>query len=154
RSLVAQLRPSAVSGIGLREALSKLESATHRQTGVKFETAIADAVDDIEGELAEDIYQVFAEAVHNAVKHSSADLIALGIRCEEGGMIDMHITDNGGPSTVPEVDGNSLLGGNGLSFMRQRVERWGGEFEASIGGDSGGTTIRAQVPRRLQLDDK
>ena len=147
RSLVAQLRPSAVAGIGLREALSKLESATHRQTGVNFETAIADAVGDIDGELAEDIYHIFAEAIHNCVKHSSADLITLGIRCDDEGMIDMHVTDNGGPSTFTHRDDYPLPGGNGLSFMRQRAERWGGEFGVASGGD--GTTIRARFPHRL-----
>jgi signal transduction histidine kinase len=148
RGLVAQLRPSAVSGIGLREALSKLESATHRQTGVKFETAITEVADDIVGELAEDVYYVFAEAVHNSVKHSSADLITFGIKRDEDGMIDVHINDNGDQTTTPTSDDRRLIDGNGLTFMRQRVERWNGEFEISCGGDLGGTTISARIPHR------
>ncbi|NJC55647.1 GAF domain-containing sensor histidine kinase [Brevibacterium marinum] len=154
RGLIAQLRPSAVSGVGLREAVSKLESATHRQTGVKFETDIAEAVDDIGGEIAEDVYFVFAEAVHNAVKHSSADLISIGIQRDEEGMIDLHINDNGDLTTNLLRDDHGLIAGNGLTFMRQRVERWDGQFEVSIGGSSGGTTIRARIPHReWELDN-
>ena len=148
RNLVAQLRPSAVTGIGLREALSKLEAATHRQTGVTFVSEIAEVADDITGDLAEDVYYVFAEAVHNAVKHSSADRITLGIDRDAAGAVVVRILDNGGATTLSPVDDRRLMAGNGLSFMRQRVERWGGEFDVTCGADTGGTAIRARIPHR------
>ncbi|WP_258933698.1 hypothetical protein [Nesterenkonia pannonica] len=83
RGLVAQLRPSATSGTGLRHALRELEAATHRQTGVRFRTSIGGIADDVEGDFAEDLYHVIAEAVHNAVKHSSADLITVTLELDE-----------------------------------------------------------------------
>lgn len=142
RGLVAQLRPSAISGVGLREALSKLKASTHRQTGIGFELHIGTVAEEIEGELAEDLYHVIAEAVHNAVKHSTADLVAVTLSRHEGeGLVHLSVADNGAAA-----DHQPSQEGNGLSFMRQRVERWGGWFSPEIGGGSPGTVVRAAVP--------
>lgn len=151
RGLVAQLRPSAISGVGLREALSKLEAATHRQTGVAFDMSVGPVVDEIEGDFAEDIYYVVAEAVHNAVKHSSADLVTVTLDLDPKGMLQVYIRDNGGePAGRVRPEPSE---GNGLSFMRQRVERWRGHLMVDLDYGGAGTVVHAQIPhRRLRLD--
>lgn len=144
RGLVTQLRPSAISGAGLREALSKLEAATHRQTGVAFDMTVGPVVDELEGDFAEDIYYVVAEAVHNAVKHSSADLVTMTLDLDHEGMLQVHILDNGA-----EPEGRALpepQEGNGLSFMRQRVERWRGQLMVDLDYGGAGTVVHAQIP--------
>lgn len=155
RGLVAQLRPSAISGVGLREALHKLEDATHRQTGVGFDMSIGPVADEIDGDFAEDIYHVVAEAVHNAVKHSSADLITVAMDLDNEGMIQLYIRDNGGEPERGEVQSEpEIREGHGLSFMRQRVERWRGELTVDLDYGGAGTVVRAEIPHRtLRLDD-
>lgn len=145
RGLVAQLRPSAIEGVGLRGGLSKLAATTHRQTGVKFELHLDPGLDDIDGELAEDLYHVAAEAVHNAVKHSTADLVDL--RCDvEGGRIVLTVRDNGGPHEHDFTAAAAAQDGHGLGFMRQRIIRWQGSFKVGRGFGNVGTVVRADVP--------
>lgn len=150
RGLVAQLRPSAITGVGLREALTKLEATTHRQTGVDFDVSIGEVADEIEGDLAEDLYHVIAEAVHNAVKHSSADVIALSLDLDEDGMLQLCVHDNGGDPVPAHLSGEvGPWGGNGLSFMRQRVERWCGELTVGLDIVGSGVVVRAEIPHRM-----
>ncbi|MDR5710589.1 GAF domain-containing sensor histidine kinase [Nesterenkonia flava] len=147
RGLVAQLRPSAISGVGLREALRKLEATTHRQTGVVFDMTVGPVAEELAGELAEDIYHVIAESVHNAVKHSSADLLTISL--DQAGLdaIQISVRDNGRePDSVPKGRENPWIEGNGLSFMRQRVERWGGQLDVTLDIGGVGTLVRAEFP--------
>lgn len=147
RGLVAQLRPSAVSGVGLPEALAKLEESTHRQTGVNFDMNIAPIADELSGDLAEDIYHVIAEAVHNAVKHSSTDLIAINLELPESESIRASVRDNG---RDPAADSKSVDKGwgegHGLTIMRERVERWKGELRVTQDLGGVGTLVCADIP--------
>lgn len=146
RGLVAQLRPSAIEGVGLRGALSRLAAATHRQTGVRFDLHLDAALGRLDDELGEDLYYVAAEAVHNAVKHSPADLISISCSVEDGRIL-LVVRDNGGASSV---EGSALSAAkqdeHGLSFMRQRIERWHGRFTVSLKFGGAGTVVRADVP--------
>src|SRR5699024_4961039 len=72
RMLVAQLKPTVIDEGEFRRALETFRSDTHRQTGLEISTRVDPAVDMLGRGLAEDHYHVIAEAVHNAVKRSSA----------------------------------------------------------------------------------
>ena len=146
RGLVTQLRPSAIEGVGLGGALSRLAAGTHRQTGVKFELDLEPDLASVDQELGEDLYYVAAEAVHNAVKHSPADLISIACSVE-GGRILLEVRDNGG-GAGPKEDALPETGqdGHGLFFMRQRIERWHGNFSVKLKFGGVGTIIRADVP--------
>jgi signal transduction histidine kinase len=152
RMLVAQLKPTVIDEGELRRALETLQATTYRQTGLEILTAVDPRVDSLDHELAEDLYHVVAEAVHNAVKHSSANEIEIRIA------IDKHLTlvvqDNGKTAgqELPRQESASLddvpKPGNGLSFMRERVERWQGEFSVDF-TDASGTVVRALMPAIL-----
>ncbi|WP_346763380.1 GAF domain-containing sensor histidine kinase [Arthrobacter sp. CAU 1506] len=146
RGLVTQLRPTVIGSSGLRGALTRLTATTHRQTGVKFELNAEAVVDEIGGELAEDLYYVAAEAVHNAVKHSPADLIVITLDVSNG-QIRLTVRDNGGKPEPPGAAREALEHeGHGLAFMRQRVERWNGAFDVDLNFGGAGTVVRAEVP--------
>lgn len=147
RGLVAQLRPSAVGAVGLREALANLEATTHRQTGVTFHSDIGEVADEVFEDFAEDLYQVVAEAVHNAVKHSSAERITVSIDLDDLGRIQLHVRDDGG-GLINSAKGSpaQLREGDGLSFMRQRVERWGGQLTVDFEFGGVGTLVHAELP--------
>jgi signal transduction histidine kinase len=154
RGLVAQLRPSAVSGVGLRESLSNLESTTHRQTGVHIDMALGHVADELGGELAEDLYYVVAEAVHNAVKHSSAERITVSLELDDQGTIQLSVRDDGGGlERTGRPEGVELQQGNGLSFMRQRIESWEGVLTVDFDFGGVGTLVRAEIPYRSARTD-
>jgi len=145
RGLVAQLRPSVIGSSGLRGALARLTATTHRQTGVKFELNAEAEVDEIGGELGEDLYHVAAEAVHNAVKHSPADLIVVSLGVSDG-RVRLSVRDNGGKPERGAVREVLEHEGHGLAFMRQRIERWNGAFGVDLNFGGAGTVVRAEVP--------
>lgn len=148
RGLVTQLRPSAVTGVGLREAVEKLVASTHRQTGVNFTVDLEEISEGLDHDLAEEIYHVIAEAVHNAVKHSSSDTVSIGLGCEGVDTLALRIRDSGGETAdAADSDGWWSGEGNGLTFMRQRVERWHGRLTVQV--EQGvGTLVRAEIPLR------
>src|SRR5699024_3784847 len=137
RMLVAQLKPTVIDEGEFRRALETFQSTTHRQTGLEISTRVDPRVDMLERELAEDLYHVIAEAVHNAVKHSSASEIDIDIVIDDQLMLT--VQDNGN-SAHHQLSSHHLVTvehlpkpGNGLSFMRERVERWQGEFSVDFG---------------------
>lgn len=153
RGLVTQLRPSPVTGVGLNEAVEKLVSSTHRQTGVNFKVQLEEVAENLDNELAEDIYHVIAESVHNAVKHSSSDTVFIGLACGGKDMLDLQIRDSGGEHIASSDPDEWWLGeGNGLTFMRQRIERWNGRLTVEV--ERGlETLVRAEIPRRSSVEE-
>ncbi|MCZ9343817.1 histidine kinase, partial [Streptomyces sp. TRM76130] len=73
QALVHELRPSVTAGRGgLEEAVRALADRTAKRTGLLFALTIGAGLERIEGEMAEDVYRIVAEAVHNVVKHAGA----------------------------------------------------------------------------------
>lgn len=153
RMLVAQLKPTVVDEGGLREALGRLEATTHRQTGVDIRLSIPHVVDDLVREFAEDLYHVIAEAMHNAIKHTSANQVDITVTHDD--LLRVTIADNGAAMahrTDPEhessiVDGT--LSGNGVSIMRERVEQWQGELFVDFQAAQG-ATVSVVVPLHVR----
>ena len=149
RMLVAQLKPTVINEGGFRRALDTLQSTTHRQTGIEISAHIDPRVDGLERELAEDLYHVVAEAVHNAVKHSSASEIEIQISIDQHLILTVQDNGNSAQNQLSQSDTSLLRNqpnpGNGLSFMRERVERWQGDFSVNFGAPLG-TIVRATMP--------
>jgi len=159
RMLVAQLKPTVIDEGGFRRALDTLQSTTHRQTGLEISLHVDPRVDMLERELAEDLYHVVAEAVHNAVKHSSASEISIHISIDQNMTLTVQDNGNSAQNQLSQPESSSLRhqpsSGNGLSFMRERVERWQGEFSVDFGAPLG-TIVRATMPAllRVQQDER
>lgn len=145
RALVGHLRPSAVSDEGLSAALEKLAQVTHRQTGTSIDLSLGPGLDGFEEEFADDLYRIVAEAVHNTVKHSSADQITISLDRADEGLLRLYIRDNGGGAVTMEADREDSRG-NGLVFMRQRIERWGGELSVHLNFGGAGAVVQALLP--------
>jgi signal transduction histidine kinase/ligand-binding sensor domain-containing protein len=82
---------------------------------------------------------VAKEAMTNVVRHSNARHASLVIRTEQHHLM-MEIVDDG-----KGFDQNGLSRMNGLTNMRLRVEKIGGEFSIRS-GKGAGTTVRAVIP--------
>jgi signal transduction histidine kinase len=135
RAVVHGLRPPVLDQLGLRGAL--------RELGAGYDLpAITVDVPADPGPMAAAVevaaYQIAAEAVTNAVRHSAAARveIACGV---SGGSLVLEVRDDGcGLPARPSA-------GVGLRSMAERAAEVGGRLEL-LGTPGGGTTVRARLP--------
>jgi signal transduction histidine kinase len=149
RAMVHELRLSASADLGgLEEAVRALAESTANRTGLKFSIAAGPGLDQVKGELAEDVYRIVAEAIHNVVRHAEAGKVTIRLNLR-GDRLTATVADNGqGMAAVPagqrDVPGQRDAG-YGLTTMRERAERWGGAVTVGPGRNSG-TLVRLAVP--------
>jgi signal transduction histidine kinase len=145
RAMVHELRLTSSADLGgLEESIRALTESTANRTGLAFRVFGGHGLDQVRGELAEDVYRIIAEAVHNVVRHAGAAkvIIRLGIR---EGRLTASVTDDGqGIGRVPPEQRDAALG-YGLTTMRERAERWGGTVTVGRGRNPG-TVVRLAVP--------
>lgn len=141
RSLVSHYAPLEPRRLG--ESLETLTSTVARDHGIGVTLSTAD-VDDVRGDLADDVFFIASEAVHNALKHAKAAHIAVLVdRVDSGGRLEsllVRVSDDGrgfDPAAHP--------GGYGLSIMRDRAQGWGGRLEVTS-EPGAGTMVAAVVP--------
>ncbi|MBB6021339.1 signal transduction histidine kinase [Paenibacillus sp. JGP012] len=140
RGLIAQLRPVELEGRDLAAALDSWFPDYCRQNGLKgvkeleLDGGVSDAIE-------HQLFLIIQEAVANVVKHAEAGLVSLAIR-ESEHQISMSISD----------DGHGFLqqterpGSYGLSTMRERAEKLGGQVQI-ISKPGAGTTVRVLIPK-------
>jgi signal transduction histidine kinase len=86
------------------------------------------------------LFLAFKEALTNVVRHSNATEVQLNIRCDSAKVL-VAIADNGRGLATDSRTENM----DGVSNMRNRVEKLGGHFD--ITSQQGrGTTVRFEVP--------
>jgi signal transduction histidine kinase len=102
------------------------------------------APDDVHGvsigaDFRRQVYLIFKEAVHNAVRHSGCTEIQVGVGVQNRCLV-LDVSDNG-----RGFDGSRSGRGQGLHSMEARAGSLGGRAEiASAGGR--GTTVHVIVP--------
>lgn len=150
RAMVHELRPPSSTELGgLEEAVRALLDSTGNRTGLRFSLAVGRGVERVKGEIAEDVYRIVAEAVHNVVKHAAADTVAIRLVVRED-RLRATVTDDGRgiAATGGAPRGREAAGadrGYGLRTMRERAERWGGTVTVAP-RPSHGTVVRFVVP--------
>lgn len=109
----------------LDEAVAQFSSANLRTT-----TQFVGPLSVVSAELADHAEAVVREAVSNAVRHSKANTLSVGVTVDDE--LRIEVTD----------DGSGITGdvtGSGLTNLRRRAEQVGGSF--TIGNASGGGTL-------------
>lgn len=91
-------------------------------------------------EVRHQLFLAFAEALNNAIRHSSASEIQIELAADPT-EFRIQIGDNG----VGFDPASARVGGNGLKNMRQRLEGIGGRFEI-LSRPSQGTQIKLAIP--------
>ena len=142
-TLARQLRPTALDDLGLEAALAGNVREVTRQGAVN-------ATFEADGELTrlpEDaqlvIYRVAQEALSNAVRHSGAENVHVGLAREDDA-VALSVGDDGRGFTFDQASH-----GLGISGMRERALLVGGEFQ--IESRPGiGTRVRLLVPIGVQ----
>jgi signal transduction histidine kinase len=152
RAMVHELRLSASADLGgLEEAVRALAESTANRTGLKFSVSGGQGLDQVEGELAEDVYRIIAEAIHNVVRHAGAGKVTIRLNVR-GDRLTATVADDGqGMAAVPpaprerDTAQRDAPAGYGLTTMRERAERWGGTVTVGP-GRAAGTLVRLAVP--------
>ncbi|MBP2326953.1 signal transduction histidine kinase [Kibdelosporangium banguiense] len=144
RAMVHELRPTATTERGgLEESVRALVESTTNRTGLQFTMHLGHRLDTVCGDLAEDVYRIVAEAIHNVVKHAEAGQVVIRLDVR-GKRLHATISDNG-RGLHPETTAIPASPGYGLKSMQQRAERWGGTLTVQPGAEAG-TMVRFTIP--------
>jgi signal transduction histidine kinase len=145
RRSVQALRPSELENSRLHDAIQRLTkewSAASRVT-VRVQTVGEPVTLRPEVEVA--MFRVAQEALTNIAKHAHASRVGLTVSYL-GDVVRLDVRDDGAGFDVAAAAAEDRADGNGygLSAMRQRVQRMGGDIDIESSAD--GTAISASVP--------
>lgn len=91
-----------------------------------------------------DVYLVYKEALHNVAKHAGASRVSVDVRVERG-ELSLVVRDDGVGFSVPGA-GSAGGPGHGLTTMRRRAERLGGQLEIeSVPGEGCRVALSARM---------
>jgi signal transduction histidine kinase len=140
RSLVFELRPPDLERDGLCGALRKHVELLRRAQQREIELDVDDQIASVPVRDAE-VLRIAQEALQNALRHSQATHVAVGVHGANG-LLVLEVVDDGVGfrPDVPELRARRL----GLTSMEERAQRIGGRLEVrSAPGE--GTTVRLEV---------
>ena len=120
RSLLVELRPSALTDTDLGDLLRLLGNAFTGRTNVPVVVTVTGA-GTLPAEAQVVLYRICQEALNNIAKHAKASNVEIDVM-HEPGALELHIRDDGrGFDTLEQTP----PGHYGLSMMRERAETVG-----------------------------
>ncbi len=123
------LRPTVLDDLGIIETLTWYcgeHNKIYRHIRVHQDFRLSE--DDIEPKLKINIFRIVQEALNNAVKHSRATRVDVGLR-KKAGMLELTVRDNGVGLDAETMDPSaSLHKGFGIPSMKERTKLNGGNF--------------------------
>ncbi|MCE4557260.1 CHASE3 domain-containing protein [Roseateles cellulosilyticus] len=140
RRIIEDLRPSALSNLGLVPALEILTQEFEQRSGLQLSLELNDAPSDEADRLA--LYRLVQEALTNILRHAKARHVRVSLG-EADGWLQLHIRDDG-QGFNPEAVG---AGHHGLLGMRYRIESLGGTLQL-LSAPGRGTLVLARLPYR------
>ncbi|HEX7057097.1 MAG TPA: sensor histidine kinase [Bacilli bacterium] len=140
RALIAQLRPLELEGKTLAEALDKWFPDYCRQNGLQGSLDIA-----LSGSLPEvkeqQLFLIIQEGLANVVKHAQANFVTLSLH-EYPHRYFLVISDDG----IGFDRNQTKQGSYGLTTMRERAMKLGGDMEL-FSNPGSGTTLKVHIPK-------
>lgn len=143
RRIIEDLRPSALSNLGLIPALEILTQEFSQRSGLQLNLELADSPTDDADRLA--LYRLVQEALTNVLRHAKARQVRVSLG-EADGWLQLQIRDDG-QGFNPDAVG---AGHHGLLGMRYRIESLGGTLQL-LSAPGRGTLVLARLPRRPDL---
>lgn len=143
RRIVAALSPDVLERLGLEAALRHLVARFQKIYSGRVRLSIATSQQPLPRAVAEVIYRVTQECLHNIAKHSQATAVNLQLHSTDKN-IELSVIDNGAGFRADQVAGK--LSSFGLAGMRQRAKLLGGTLEISSRPGKG-ARIRLELPR-------
>jgi PAS domain S-box-containing protein len=136
RAIVKGLSPVELDARGLVVALSELAVDIGQTHGVDCRLHCAESVRVDDGFVANQLYLIAREAVHNAIKH--ADPHSVVIHLEDANGLTLRVVDDG--RGIARADDRRPHQGMGLRIMRYRARIIGAILTIER-GPAGGTTL-------------
>lgn len=136
--IIDELRPAALQGKGLAQALREYVTRWQEHTGMRVETSIS-GERSLPLAVEQALYRILQEALSNVARHAEAEAVALSLTITPT-LVTLIVADNGRGFEPAAVSPHSL----GLAGMKQRLAEVGGALKV----DSilaVGTTVTAAV---------
>jgi signal transduction histidine kinase len=140
RSLVFQLRPVAIETEGLAAALRKHVEVLRRVHSADVDLELV-GTPRLRPGVDEEVFRIAQEALHNALRHSGAERVAVRLE-ENGDGLRMGVSDDGVgfDLAAPDLRARSL----GLTSMEERARELGGRLELET-RPGAGTRVRLEL---------
>lgn len=139
RRSVWALCPAQLEERDLLGALKQL--AARQDSRAKVEFSLQGKPRSLPQEAQNNLFRICQEALNNALEHAGASKVRIELAYERGA-VGVKVEDDGQGFNVEQVGGH---GGFGLTSLRQRAERVGGEL-AILSNPGGGTRVVAKLP--------
>ncbi|MBX7212855.1 MAG: PAS domain S-box protein [Thermoflexales bacterium] len=129
RSLLIELRPSALTESRLSDLIRQLANASSSRLGIQIDVQ-ADEQTRLPGDVQVAFYRIAQESLHNVAKHSRATEASIQINTRQSGAM-MLIHDNGTGFNLNAVAGTNF----GLRIMRERAAEIGAalDIDSAVG---------------------
>jgi PAS domain S-box-containing protein len=129
RSLLAELRPSAITDTNLGDLLSLLGSALSSRANIPVAVTGAQKII-LPPEIQVAFYRVCQETLNNVAKHAKASRVEIDLK-QNGTDIELSIRDDGRGFDPFEKTTTARNGHHGLSMMRERAEAVGARLSVT-----------------------
>jgi signal transduction histidine kinase len=136
--IIDELRPAALDGKGLAQALREYAARWEQHTGTQVTSTISDGRA-LPLDVEQALYRVAQEALANVARHAEADAVEISLSMPPD-RVRLVVADNGRGFEPAAVSSSSL----GLASMKQRMESVGGTLQ--VGSTlAAGTSVTAEV---------
>jgi signal transduction histidine kinase len=145
RDVTRGLRPTILDDLGLLPALRALVADFKGGDGRRVRFEAPSSIPELPEETELALFRALQEGLANVVRHAGASLIDVSITHGDG-WVTLEVTDDGvGIEPHRAAPGDGLVGGMGLTGMRERITRLGGQVRLS-NREGGGTVLSVSVP--------
>jgi len=153
RSLSYLLHPPLLDELGLASAVEEYVKGFSQRSGLNLEFEMPADIGRLSSESETALFRIVQEALGNIQKHSGSSKGRIRLT-KENGEIVLEITDSGRGARAEDLQDREVRAsalGVGILGMRERMRQLGGRLDISLG--SRGTTVRAMVPLRADIDN-
>jgi len=144
RTLSYLSHPAELERTGLISALRWYIEGFRKRTGIAVDLQIAKGLTRLPNEMEIDIFRVVQEGLFNVFRHSGSQSATILLQGSDDHLV-LQIKDSGrGMHDGAASSRKELPAGVGISSIRERLRRWGGNLKIESNGD--GALLVAEVP--------
>jgi signal transduction histidine kinase len=150
RRMLLGLRPKALEGTHLSDALHQLGQRFSRDCGINCTFSASGRSHKLPQDIENELYRVAQEALCNVREHSRASAVSILLSYTSAGVV-LAIKDNGKGFAMKQPEPGAH--GFGVPVMCERANRLRGRMDINSGQGTG-TEIRMSVPLPAKLQRK
>ncbi len=152
RTISYLMHPPMLDEVGLGPALDWYVKGFSERSGIEVAVEAGEGLKKLPKHVETALFRIAQEGLTNIYRHSGSKKATISLR-NEGNELVFEVVDYGKGIEMSARENNrdaeSIEGkGVGIRGMRERMRELGGTLEVLSG--AGGTTVRAQIPRRTK----